>query len=105
MFGSVSFWMFWENGYAALSALDDDGDGMLTGKELEGLAIWHDANGNGVCDPGEVRSLAEWGVVALSCRAEKEGTPAGCAAFARQGVTFRDGRRRATYDVVLEQRP
>ncbi len=61
MFGNVTFWMFWDNGYQALSALDDDGDGWLTGKELDGLAIWHDKNGNGVCDPSEVKSLADWG--------------------------------------------
>ncbi|MBY0461267.1 MAG: hypothetical protein K2V38_28415, partial [Gemmataceae bacterium] len=53
MFGSVTFWLFWDNGYDALAALDDNHDGVLTGKELDGLALWQDANGNGVCDPGE----------------------------------------------------
>ena len=44
----------------ALAALDDNGDGVLSGKELDGLALWHDANGNGVCDPGEVKPLSEY---------------------------------------------
>src|SRR5262249_19661951 len=58
LFGNVSFWCFWENGYEALRSLDDNGDGMLTDKELDGLAIWHDANGDGICQPGEVRPLS-----------------------------------------------
>jgi hypothetical protein len=51
-----------------LAALDDDHDGILTGKELAGLALWRDANGNGVADPGEVKPLSAYGIVALSCR-------------------------------------
>src|SRR5262249_31066531 len=66
LFGWVSFGMSWDDGYQALGALDDNGDGVLTGKELEGLAIWQDLNGNGVCDPGELKALADWGIVALS---------------------------------------
>jgi len=54
MFGGVTFWCFWEHGYQALAALDDDGDGWLRGRELEWLAIWRDLNGNGRYDLGEV---------------------------------------------------
>jgi len=67
-FGSVTFRLFWSNGYAALAALDDDRDGTLSGKELAGLALWHDANGNGVSDAGEVRPLSDHGIVSLSCQ-------------------------------------
>jgi hypothetical protein len=104
LFGSVTFWMFWENGYRALGALDDNGDGLLTGAELTGLAIWRDANGNGVSEPGEVRPLKAWGITALSCRSESGGAPSGCAAWASKGVRFRKGGWRATYDVVLKPR-
>jgi len=31
MIGGVTFWVFWENGYDALAALDDDGDGVVQG--------------------------------------------------------------------------
>jgi hypothetical protein len=72
MFGNVTFWLFWETGYDALTSLDDNGDGVLTGDDLKGLAIWHDANGNGICDPGEVKPLSEYGIVALSCRFERD---------------------------------
>src|SRR6188508_2586402 len=44
LFGNVTFWLFWDTGYDALRALDDDGDGRLRGDELVGLAIWRDVN-------------------------------------------------------------
>ena len=47
LFGNVTFWTFWKNGYEALAALDDNGDGELGGPELRHLALWHDANRNG----------------------------------------------------------
>jgi tetratricopeptide (TPR) repeat protein len=101
LFGNVTFWLFWNNGYDALAALDDNGDGRLTGAELEGLALWHDANGNGVSDPGEVKPLAEHGITALSCRYERDGTHPDRIAYSRAGVTFTNGRTRPTYDIVL----
>lgn len=105
MFGSVSYWCFWQNGYQALAALDDNNDGELTGPELRDLAIWRDANSNGISDPGEVQPLSAWGIVALSCRG-KAAMPADlethCASSAH-GVRFQDGGVRATYDVILRQ--
>jgi tetratricopeptide (TPR) repeat protein len=101
LFGGVSFWMFWENGYQALSALDDNGDGWLTGKELDGLAIWQDRNGDGVCDPGEVKSLAAWGIVAVSCRYTIDTRHPDRIAWSPVGVVLRDGSRRPTFDIVL----
>src|SRR5262249_23975762 len=80
LFGGVTFWMFWEDGYRALGALDADGDGWLTGAELDGLAVWVDANGNGVVDAGELRSLSALGITALACRAHAGPAPAHTAA-------------------------
>jgi hypothetical protein len=54
LFGNVTWWMFWNDGYQAMAALDDNHDGWLTGCELAGLALWFDVNQNGVSDPGEV---------------------------------------------------
>jgi hypothetical protein len=91
MFGSVTFWMFWDSGCDALCSLDDDGDAALSGRELERLALWH-ANVNGVSDRGEVRSLAAHDIVALSCRhsvvPEEDSL---VAAYSTEGVWFRDG--------------
>lgn len=101
MFGGVSFWLFWETGYDALAALDDDRDGVLAGAELAGLALWHDANGNGVSDPGEVRPLADHGIVALACGFERDPGHPDRIAFSKAGVRFKDGRTRPTFDLVL----
>jgi hypothetical protein len=101
LFGNVTFWMFWENGYQALAALDDDRDGMLASEELEGLAIWQDLNGNGLSDGGEVKPLAEWGIVAISCRHVRDMNHTDRIAYSPRGVFFRDGSKRPTYDIIL----
>lgn len=101
MFGSVTFWMFWGNGYEALRSLDNNGDGTLTGEELRGLAVWRDINRNGVSDNGEVRTLADWGIIAVSCQYVSELAAPNRIAWSPLGVTFRDGSTRPTYDVVL----
>lgn len=101
LFGNVTFWMFWENGYQALGALDDDRDGMLAGKELEGLAIWQDLNRNGISDRGEVKPLAEWGIVAVSCGYVTDMKHPDRIAYSPRGVFFRDGSNRPTYDIIL----
>ena len=93
--------MFWDTGYEALAALDDDRDGRLSGKELAGLALWHDANGNGVSDAGEVKPLADYGIVALSCKAVRDPNHPDRIAYSPAGVTFRDGTTRPTFDLVL----
>jgi hypothetical protein len=102
LFGSVTFWLFWKTGYDALAALDDNRDGVLTGNELAGLAIWQDSDNPGICDPGEVKSLSEHGIVAVSCRFERDRSHADRIAFSPAGVTFRDGTTRPTFDIVLK---
>jgi hypothetical protein len=104
MFGGNTFCLFWENGYHALAALDDNGDGELTGKELDGLALWHDANGNGICDPGEVKSLREYGIVALSVKFQRDPSHPDRIAFNPTGVRFADGKTRPTFDLILHSR-
>lgn len=104
LFGSVTFWLFWDNGYQALRALDDDGDGRLRGGELDGLALWHDLNRNAISDPGEVQTVAAWGIVELSCVYEHDARHPDEIAFSPAGVVFRDGTVRSTYDVVLAAR-
>ena len=99
-FGSVTFWLFWSNGYEPLRALDDNGDGQLRGAELRHLAIWRDRNQNGVSETGEVRPLAAYGIAALACDYEP-GDAVDVAAYSPRGVVFADGTTRATYDVIL----
>ena len=101
LFGNVTFWMFWSNGYAPLAALDDDRDGILTGKELTGLALWRDVNGNGVADPGEVKPVSAYGIVAISCRWQTLNENPDKVAFSPNGVVFQDGKTRPSFDLVL----
>jgi len=101
MFGSVTFWIFWKNGYEALSALDDNGDGVLSGHELEGLALWHDRNTDGVSDPGEVQAVESCGIQSLSCHYCQH--PTGIV-FSPRGAVFRGGTSRPTYDWIAPSR-
>lgn len=101
LFGNVTFWMFWEDGYQALSVLDRDGDGWLTGAELTGLALWHDADGDGISGPGEVRPLLAYGIVALACRGIPDTNHPDRHLHAPVGVRFRDGSSRPTFDLLL----
>lgn len=101
LFGSVTFWLFWRQGYDALSALDDNGDGRIAGPELAGFALWHDRNANARSDRGEVRPLADWNIVSLSCAYEIDARHPDEIAFSPQGVTFGDGTSRPTFDLVL----
>ena len=102
LFGSVTFWLFWRQGYDALAALDDNGDGRIAGAELTGFALWHDRNGNGRSDRGEVRPVADWDIVSLSCAYEIDAGHPDEIAYSPRGVTFRDGTSRPTFDLVLQ---
>ena len=100
-FGSVTFWLFWDNGYEPMRALDDNGDGELRGVELNGLALWHDRNRDGLSDRGEVRPVADHAIVALSTRYEHDAAHPDEIAWSREGVTFGSGEVRPTYDLIL----
>jgi hypothetical protein len=95
LFGSVTWGMFWRNGYEPLAALDNDRDGWLSGAELAGIAVWNDRNGNAVSDPGEVTPVTESGIARIAARpsAAVDGVP--CHA---QGIERTDGGFLPTYD-------
>lgn len=99
LFGSVSWWIFFDNGYQALDALDDNRDGELTGPELKGIAVWIDRNGNGVSDPGEVVPVESFGIRSIRVRATS--TEDGCPAN-RDGLVMADGRVLPTYDWIAQ---
>src|SRR5690349_922453 len=97
MFGNVTFWIVWPDGYEALLALDDNRDGILTGAELQGLAVWNDHNGNGISEPGEVISVEALGIQSISCRSQTDATG---MHWSREGVSFINGLSRPTYDWI-----
>ena len=94
--------MFWRDGYEPLAALDDDRDGWLRGRELEGLAAWRDRNGNAISERGEVASLAECGIAAVAVHAA--GRAAGVP-WNPRGMERRDGAFLPTYDWTPTSRP
>lgn len=104
LFGTRTWWIGWRDGYAALDALDDDGDDLLTGAELDGLAVWVDRDGDAVSDPGEVRPMHELGLLAITTRPDARREPsaldarAPAIASARAGLLRTDGSRLPTYD-------
>ncbi len=97
LFGNATWWMLWDNAYAALDALDDNRDGWLSGKELKGLALWYDRNGNGRSDPGEVVPIEKTPIQAL--RTLFDGR-IGDSYVSRNGVLLRSGQTLPTYDWV-----
>ena len=102
--GGVTFWLFWRDGYQALAALDDDGDGWLRGGELEGLGVWRDGDGDGRSGAGEVRTLAELGIEALAV-ASRPGRRPEVLRWSPRGAILRGGEARPTWDVLLRYRP
>lgn len=54
------------NGYEALRVKDLNGDGVVSGDELRGLAVWTDLNSDARPQNGEVKSLAELNITKLS---------------------------------------
>lgn len=95
LFGSVTWWMFFPNGYRAMDLLDDDRDGWLASGELDGISLWFDRNSNGVSDAGEVVPVARLGIEALGTR------PNGCdgrSPMHTTGMRLKDGRTLPTYD-------
>jgi hypothetical protein len=95
MIGQRTWAVFWSDGFEALRALDDNRDGELTGAELGGLALWRDANMNGVSEPGEVLPVEVHGIAGLAVRGERTRRD---LITARGGVRFDDGATRPLYD-------
>ena len=95
LLGQRTWAVFWRDGFEAMRSLDDNRDGELAGSELGGLALWRDANSNGVSEAGEVAPVSDFGVVALSVFGAEE-RPGLLAAPA--GVRFENGVTRPLYD-------
>ena len=102
MFGSYTWQIFWRDGYEALGVLDEDGDGKMTVRELDGLAVWFDRNGNGISDPGEVIPVKDLGIVSIrtSATTTDRGNPAN-----PRGLTMHDGRELPTWDWITRPAP
>jgi len=95
LFGTATWSMYWSDGYAPLTALDDNHDGWLTGHELDGIGVWNDRNGNAVSEAGEVKPLASYEVKRIAVR--QSGHTGGVPSHPR-GMQRMDGTYLPTYD-------
>ena len=102
LFGSYSFQIFRATGYDALAALDDNGDGVLSGIELKGISVWFDWNSNGVSDPREVTPVEDLHIRAIATTAHEMDRihPTNAA-----GITLDDGRTYRTWDWITQPLP
>ena len=59
------------NGYAALQALDTNGDGMISSSDaaFADLKVWVDSNSDGVTQAGELHTLSSLGIASISTQA------------------------------------
>ena len=99
LFGSVTWWIFWQDGYQALAALDDNADGRLSGLELREIGVWFDRNSDGISEPGEVVPAIGYGIAAISCRST--GTESGMLA-SRTGIRMASGATFQSWDWVVK---
>lgn len=84
------------NGYEKLKRFDKDGDGKLTGAELDGLKVWVD-NGDARLGQGELKTLRELGITEISVRMHVEQNERG-EDLMRSSFT-QDGKSKVTEDV------
>jgi hypothetical protein len=62
-----------KDGYQALAALDSNLDGLIDANDAAfgSLQVWTDANGNGITDAGELKSLGSLGITSIGLDAVK----------------------------------
>ncbi|MNY37158.1 hypothetical protein D3C86_1716960 [compost metagenome] len=84
------------NGYEKLKRFDKDGDGKLTGAELDGLKVWVD-DGDARLGQGELKSLRELGITEISVVMTLEQNARG-EDLMRSSFT-QDGQSKITEDV------
>lgn len=101
LFGSLTWYVPFEDGYQPLSWLDDDRDGALRGAELAGLAVWRDRGQDGVAGPGEVVPVGEAGIRAIGVRGQIGPEGPWCPT----GVEFDGGSVAPTWDWMPESIP
>jgi len=90
---------------AALAQLfDTDGDGKLTSADhdFHRFGVWQDANGNGVSDPGEFKTLTALGIAEISLGSDNQHTISADGSVVNYGqstFTTIDGQTGAVADI------
>ena len=95
---------------AALAKLDSNGDKVIDAKDARfgELKIWVDANGNGVTDAGELKSLTDLGIVSINLDAHvlnNSVRPGDNLLIETATFTMANGMIRTLGDVALAYHP
>ncbi len=97
------------NGFAALAALDSNGDGKIDASDpvYAQLAVWRDLNGDGKTDPGELQSLAQAGVASLRTSGSPNNATMASGATDWLDGTFTksDGTTGVMSDILFQRNP
>jgi Ca2+-binding RTX toxin-like protein len=102
LFGDAS-----QSGFDMLAAFDGNNDGAITAADAvyASLQVWQDKNLNGITDTGELKTLADLGIVSISLAATAPATPVsvGQNQIAREAsFTLSDGTTHNIADVVFD---
>lgn len=92
------------NGFAALGALDSNADGAITSADAQfaDLRVWIDADGDGVTDAGELRTLGDLGITRIDLNATALSDVYNNENFVSHRATFTiNGQTRTVDDVWL----
>jgi|GEM_PF-1225594 len=98
---------FGEEGFVELALLDSNGDGVISAAdvEFETLRVWVDANSDARTDEGELRTLAELGIVSITLRTRPSDhflfDDDSSLVLRSSSVAFDDGSSQRIYDVYL----
>lgn len=84
------------DGFTSLADLDANGDGVVSGAELDDVKVWIDANNDGNAEASEIKLLAEFNINALKVKIEIGQTDDGHTQM--NGQFQRDGRVHTTND-------
>lgn len=97
LFGSVTWWLFFQNGYRAMDLLDDNRDGFLARGELDGISVWFDRNSNGQSDVNEIVPVESLGITAIATQPDSYDNK---SPMHTSGLRLKDGRTLPTYDWI-----
>ncbi|WP_114857729.1 hypothetical protein [Azospirillum brasilense] len=89
----------------ALASLDSNHDGRIDAADqsFATLQVWQDANGDGVSQPGELRTLADAGILSIASTATPTNTTlAGNHILGTTSMTMADGSSRVVAGVAFD---
>ncbi len=98
-----------ESGFAELALLDDNADGVIDVSDVayDLLRVWRDLDQDAISDAGELKTLAESGIVSLSVVGGSIDLTAanGNRFIAEAGYTRADGSTGTIYEAIFDSNP